>query len=85
MKGLEGLLLTAKSNDDKFLYLSKVEMTQKKLRALRKEFANHTTNNLHSDYDKAYFEALESYMRKLERTGLHDETDVEGKGKKQEG
>jgi hypothetical protein len=70
LKGLEGLLLTAKSNDDKYLYLSKIEKTQRKLRELRKEFANHTTRTLHSDYDKGYFQALENYIRSLERSDL---------------
>ncbi|HUK50782.1 MAG TPA: hypothetical protein VLV18_07080, partial [Terriglobales bacterium] len=70
LKALEGLLLTAKSNDDKYLYLSKIEKTQRKLRELRKEFANHTTSALHSDYDKGYFQALENYIKRLERTDL---------------
>jgi hypothetical protein len=25
---------------------------------------------LHADYDKGYFQALESFMRKLERSGI---------------
>lgn len=79
LKGLEGLLLTAKSNDDRYLYLSRFENTQKKLRLLRREFASHTTNNLHSDYDKGYFQALENYIRKLERSGLAQEATSEGK------
>ena len=70
LKALEGLLLTAKSNDDKYLYLSKIEKTQRKLRELRKEFTNHTTSALHSDYDKGYFQALENYIRSLERADL---------------
>jgi hypothetical protein len=74
LKGLEGLLLTAKSNDDKYLYLSKIEKTQRKLRELRKEFANHTTSALHNDYDKGYFQALENYIRSLERADLSQDT-----------
>jgi hypothetical protein len=70
LKALEGLLLTAKSNDDKYLYLSKIEKTPKKLKAIRKEFTNHSTNVLHADYDKGYFQALESFMRKLERSEI---------------
>jgi len=61
------LLLTAKSNNDKYLYLSKIENTPRKLKELRKEFAVHTTNKLHTEYDRGYFAALESYVRKLER------------------
>jgi hypothetical protein len=69
LKALEGLLLTAKSNDDKYLYLSKIEMTPTKLKTLRKEFAQHRNNGLHSDYDRGYFQAVETYLRKLEREG----------------
>jgi len=69
LKALEGLLLTSKSTDDKYLYLSKAEMTATKIKTLRKEFAQQNTNTLHSDYDRGYFQALESYMRKLEREG----------------
>jgi hypothetical protein len=69
MKALEGLLLTTKSNDDKYLYLSKIEMTPSKVKTLRKEFAQHGTNGLHSDYDRGYFEAVESYLKKVEREG----------------
>jgi len=69
LKALEGLLLAAKTTDDKYLYLSKIEMTPTKVKALRKEFAQHGTNGLHSDYDRGYFQAVESYLRKLERDG----------------
>ena len=82
LKALEGLLLTAKSNDDKYLYLSKIEKTQKKLRELRKEFSTHTTSALHTDYDKGYFQALENYIRSLERADLSQETS--GGDKKQQ-
>lgn len=61
------MLLTAKSNDDKYLYLSKIEMTPTKLKTLRKDFAQHGTNPLHSDYDRGYFQALETYFKMLER------------------
>lgn len=61
-------MLTAKSNDDRYLYLSKIEKTPKNLKALRKEFAMHGTNTLHTDYDRGYFQALETFIRKLERS-----------------
>ncbi len=69
LKALEGLLLTAKSTDDKYLYLSKIEMTPTKVKTLRKEFGQHNANALHSDYDRGYFQAVESYLKKLEREG----------------
>ena len=78
LKACEGLLLTVKAGDDRYLYLSKIEKTQKQLRTLRKEFAAERAKDLHTEYDKGYFRLLESFMRKLERTGqpdnqLHDE------------
>ena len=66
LKALEGLLLTAKSNEDKYLYLSKIEKTPKNFKTLRREFSQQTKNALHGDFDRGYFQALESYMRKLE-------------------
>ena len=69
LKALEGLLLASKTTDDKYLYLSKIEMTPTKVKTLRKEFAQHETNELHSDYDRGYFQAVETYLRKLERDG----------------
>jgi hypothetical protein len=70
LKALEGLLLTAKSNEDKYLYLSKIEKTPKNFKTLRREFSQQTKNGLHGDFDRGYFQALESYMRKLEHSGL---------------
>ena len=69
LKALEGLLLTAKSNEDKYLYLSKIEKTPKNFKALRREFSQQAKNGLHGDFDRGYFQALESYMRKLEHAG----------------
>lgn len=66
LKALEGLLLTAKSNEDKYLYLSKIEKTPKNFKTLRREFSQQAKNGLHGDFDRGYFQALESYMRKLE-------------------
>jgi hypothetical protein len=44
-------------------------MTPTKIKAVRKEFAEHGTSALHSDYDRGYFQAVEIYFRKLERNG----------------
>ena len=63
------MLLTAKSADDKYLYLSKIEKTQKNLKALRREFSEQTRNTLHSDFDRGYFQALEAYAKLLEHAG----------------
>lgn len=82
LKGLEGLLLTAKSTDDRYLYLAKIDKTPTKLRTLRREFAVQGTNVLHADYDRGFFMALETYMRKLERSSVpHQKIEVAAKGK----
>ena len=76
LKACEGLLLTAKANSDRYLYLSKTEKTQKQLKTLRKEFAGQAANTLHTDYDRGYFQVLESFMKRLERAGSHpDQSD----------
>jgi hypothetical protein len=68
LKALEGLLLTAKSNDDKYFYFSKFEKTPKNLKTLRREFAQQAKNALHGDFDRGYFQALEAYVRALEES-----------------
>ncbi|HXY82309.1 MAG TPA: hypothetical protein VEH56_01210 [Candidatus Saccharimonadales bacterium] len=66
LKACEGLILTAKTGQDKYLYLSKIEKTPKQLKDLRKEFSSQAANSLHADYDRAYFKVLEEYAKFLE-------------------
>lgn len=66
LKACEGLILTAKAGQDRYLYLSKIEKTPKQLKDLRKEFASQAANSLHADYDRAYFKVLEEYAKFLE-------------------
>jgi hypothetical protein len=82
LKALEGLLLTAKSNGDKYLYLAKIEKTPTKLRTLRREFSAQTMNGLHTDYDRGYFQALEGFVRKLERSEITEEPSGENRSSK---
>ena len=67
LKACEGLILTAKANSDKYLYLSKIEKTPKQLDELRKGFSRQAENPLHADYDRAYFKVLEGYTIRLGR------------------
>lgn len=64
VKGLEGLLLTNRSNDDKYLYLPKAlgNRSEEVIRSLQNEFAEFAANELHGDYDRGYFKALEEYL-----------------------
>ncbi len=64
VKALEGLLLTYRNEDDKYIYLPKAlaSRTDENTQALRKDFADFSTNELHGEYDRGYFKALEDYI-----------------------
>lgn len=63
LKALEGLLLTYRSSDDKYQYLSNIELTAKNVEALKKEFAEQAAYPLFENYDKGYFLALSDFMK----------------------
>jgi hypothetical protein len=67
IKALEGLLLTLKSSDDKYLYFAKESMDKNTLNQLKEEFTNHINNPLHSEYDRGYFSALLDYIKILKK------------------
>src|SRR2546426_3563479 len=64
VKALEGLLLTFRGNDDKFIYLPRIMMasTPEVLTELRNEFAQFSASDIHGDYDRGFFKALEDYL-----------------------
>ena len=64
VKALEGLLLTNKNNDDKYLFLPKTleNPSEERIRSLRNEFAEFASNELHGDYDRGFFKALVEYL-----------------------
>jgi len=67
VKALEGLLLTYRTNDDKYIYLPRVLATrgEESIKQLRKEFGEFATNEIHGEYDRGYFKALEDYVTLL--------------------
>ena len=67
LKALEGLLLTYRSSNDNYLYLTNVELSSKNVEALKKEFNEQAESPLHADYDKGYFSALVDFMRAVGR------------------
>lgn len=67
LKALEGLFLTKKANNDKYLYLARVDPDEKTVRKLRREFVQHSANPLHAQYDRGYFRALADYTKVLSR------------------
>jgi hypothetical protein len=67
VKALEGLMLTYRNDDDKYIYLPKT-LTNKsgqENEALRKEFAEFAANEIHGEYDRGYFKALEDYLSQV--------------------
>jgi len=67
VKALEGLLLTYRTNDDKYIYLPRVLATrgEESINQLRKEFGEFAANEIHGEYDRGYFKALEDYVTLL--------------------
>lgn len=64
VKGLEGLLLTFRNDTDKYIYLPKAlaDRSEQSTNQLRKQFSEFATSQVHGDYDRGYFKALEDYM-----------------------
>src|SRR5215831_18196312 len=64
VKALEGLMLTYRNDDDKYIYLPKA-LTNKKgqeCESLRKEFGDFAASEIHGEYDRGFFKALEDYI-----------------------
>jgi hypothetical protein len=67
VKALEGLLLTYRTNDDKYIYLPKILASrgEESINQLRKDFGEFAANEIHGEYDRGYFKALEDYVTLL--------------------
>src|SRR5437879_6972859 len=67
VKALEGLMLTYRTNDDKYIFLPKVlaTRTEDTISNLKKEFSEFASNELHGEYDRGYFKALDDYFTLL--------------------
>lgn len=74
-QALQGMLLTKRSNDDRYAFLSGLELPDKKhLKDYRKEFLSHVESRLHAEYDRGFFEAWADYMRVLQKLELPSST-----------
>ncbi len=67
VKALEGLMLTYRNNDDKYIFLPKVlaNRAEDTISNLRKEFSEFAANDMHGEYDRGYFKALDDYLTSL--------------------
>jgi hypothetical protein len=65
-QALFGMLLTQRNNDDRYAFLSGIDLSNKKqLKQLRQEFQGHVESRLHAEYDRGFFEAWVDYMKIL--------------------
>jgi len=64
VKALEGLILSYRNGDDKYIFLPKVltNRSREDAEGLRRDFAEFSANELHGEYDRGYFKALEEYV-----------------------
>jgi len=71
-QALYGMLLAQRNNDDRYAFLSSLNLSNKKeLKAYRQEFLRQSERRLNADYDRGFFSAWADYMRilpKLEQT-----------------
>jgi len=93
-QALYGMFLAQRNNDDRYVFLSNLNMKDKKeFQTYRREFLRQSERRLHADYDRGFFSAWADYMRilpKLELTTVslsnknHAEKEVEETGTQQE-
>jgi len=72
-RGLYGMLIARKSNNDNYAFLSKVDFNDKNvLRNYRKEFRGHVKSRLHGDFDRGFFSAWAKFMGVLSKLAVND-------------
>jgi len=65
-QALYGMLLAQRNNDDRYAFLSNLNINDKKgLQTYRREFLRQSESRLHADYDRGFFSAWADYMRIL--------------------
>jgi hypothetical protein len=68
IQALHGILLSNKSNNDQYTFLSNISLNDKaSLEKHRREFLKHTRNSLHAEYDRGFFSAWADFTRVLLR------------------
>jgi len=70
-QALYGVLLAQRNNDDRYAFLSNLNLQDKKeLLSYRREFHRQSEYRLHADYDRGFFSAWTDYMRILSKLEL---------------
>jgi len=72
-RALSGMLITRKSNNDDYAFLSKPDLDDKNvLRNYRKEFQGHVKSKLDGDFDRGFFSAWANFMRVLSKLAVNN-------------
>lgn len=68
LRALNGMLLAKKTNNDRYMFLSNVNFSDKnEIQKYHQEFLEHTKKRLHADYDRGFFSAWAEYTRVLSK------------------
>jgi hypothetical protein len=66
LQALNGILLSNRSNNDRYALLSNISLNDKEnLEKYRREFLRHTRDSLHAEYDRGFFTAWADFARIL--------------------
>ena len=77
LQALHGILLSNKSNNDQYTFLSNISLNDKaSLEKHRREFLKHTRSSLHAEYDRGFFSAWADFTRVLLKLENIPETQV---------
>ena len=72
-RGLYGMLIARKSNNDDYAFLSKLNLDDKNvLRNHRKEFQGHVKSKLDGDFDRGFFSAWAKFMLVLSKLAVNN-------------
>lgn len=72
-RGLYGMLIARKSNNDDYVFLSKLDLDDKNvLRNYRKEFQGHVKSKLDGDFDRGFFSAWAKFMLVLSKLAVNN-------------
>lgn len=72
-RGLYGMLIARKSNNDDYAFLSKLDFDDGKvLRNYRKEFRGHVKSKLDGDFDRGFFSAWAKFMGVLSKLAVNE-------------
>jgi hypothetical protein len=72
-RALYGMLIARKSNNDDYVFLSKLDSDDKNvLRNYKKEFQGHVKSKLHGDFDRGFFSAWAKFMRVLSKLAVNN-------------